>query len=59
MKTSTSIPFLWLIYILSIELGIEIVHYVDSLIEVQRSLDTSSIKVEDNQVAFKQVPRQL
>lgn len=43
-----SIPFLCLIYKLYSELGVESLHYLDSLIEVHYTIDTSLIKAEDN-----------
>lgn len=48
LKSSTSIPVPCLIYRHCIELVVEILHHLDSLIEVQRTLDVSLIKVDKN-----------
>lgn len=53
MKRSTCIPFPCLIYRLCIESGVEILHHLVSLIEVQETLDASQIKADDNSVVFQ------
>lgn len=50
IKGSTSILFPCLIYRLCVESKVAILHYLDSLIEVQRTLVSNLIKAKDNQV---------
>lgn len=57
MKRSTPIPFLCLIFRLCIALEVEILHHLDLLIEVQRTLDRNLIMTEDNLVTLTQPPR--
>lgn len=52
-KRFASILFLCLIYRLYIESRVEILYYLDSLIEVQRMLVTSLIKVDENSMALR------
>lgn len=54
MNRSTAILYLCLMYRLSLESGVEILHQLDQLIEAQHTLDHSLIKVEENLVSLRQ-----
>lgn len=56
LKMSTFIPFSYLIYHLCIAAGVEILHNMDTMIEVQRTLDASLIKADENPMGHHRAP---